>query len=236
MDELNEDERAIVELVRDFVNREVKPVVRELEHANTYPEKLIEQMKQLGVFGLAIPQPWGDSPVSTPCYALITEELARGWMSLAGAMGGHTVVAKLILAFGTDEQKAPVPARGWPPVNSGRPWPSPSPAAARTCRPCGPSARRDGDSYVVNGSKTWITNARRSQLVALLCKTDPARRPAHAGISILLAEHGPWLHRVPRPAQARLQGRRELRDQPSTTSGCRLRRCSASARARASRR
>jgi len=105
MDELNEDERAIVELVRVFVNREVKPVVRELEHGNTYPEKLIEQMEHLGVFGLAIPEPWGEALVSTPCYALITEELARGWMSLAGAMGGHTVVAKLILAYGTQEQK-----------------------------------------------------------------------------------------------------------------------------------
>ena len=77
MDELNEDERAMVELVRDFVNRDVRPVVRELEHANTYPEKLIEQMKQLGVFGLAIPEPWGDAQVSTSCYALITEQLAR---------------------------------------------------------------------------------------------------------------------------------------------------------------
>ena len=105
MDELNEDEQAMVQLVRDFVNREVKPVVRELEHANTYPDKLIEQMKQLGIFGLAIPEPWGDAQVSTSCYALITEELARGWMSLAGAMGGHTVVAKLILAFGTQEQQ-----------------------------------------------------------------------------------------------------------------------------------
>jgi alkylation response protein AidB-like acyl-CoA dehydrogenase len=98
--ELNTDERAIVELVRDFVNREVKPVARELEHANTYPETLIGQMKQLGVFGLTIPEPWGDSQVSTACYALVTEELARGWMSLAGAMGGHTVVAKLLLTFG----------------------------------------------------------------------------------------------------------------------------------------
>ena len=105
IDELNEDERAMVELVRDFVNREVRPVVRDLEHANTYPDKLIEQMKQLGIYGLAIPEPWGDAQVSTPCYARITEELSRGWMSLAGAMGGHTVVAKLLLAYGTDEQK-----------------------------------------------------------------------------------------------------------------------------------
>src|SRR3954466_14598534 len=105
MDDLNEDETAIVQLVREFVDREVRPVAQELDHSNTYPEKLIEQMKQLGIFGLAVPEPWGEAQVSTPCYAAVTEELARGWMSLAGAMGGHTVVAKLLLAYGTQEQK-----------------------------------------------------------------------------------------------------------------------------------
>ena len=190
MDELNQDERAMVELVRDFVNRDVRPVVRELEHANTYPEKLIEQMKQLGVFGLAIPEPWGDAQVSTSCYALITEQLARGWMSLAGAMGGHTVVAKLLLAFGTEEQKrAYLPRMATGELRATMALTEPGGGsdlqAIRT------AARRDGACYVINGSKTWITNARRSGLVALLCKTDPAARPAHAGISIILAEPGP---------------------------------------------
>jgi alkylation response protein AidB-like acyl-CoA dehydrogenase len=90
---LTQDERDVIATVKDFVDRDVRPVVRELEHANEYPEQLIEQMKQLGIFGLAIPHPYGDVQVSMPCYALVTEELARGWMSLAGAMGGHTVVA-----------------------------------------------------------------------------------------------------------------------------------------------
>jgi alkylation response protein AidB-like acyl-CoA dehydrogenase len=189
MQELTEDEAAIVALVREFVDRDVKPVVRDLEHADTYPEELIERMKQLGVFGLAIPSPWGDAAVSTPCYATVTEELARGWMSLAGAMGGHTVVAKLLLAYGTDEQKD----RWLPRMATGEVR-----AAMALTEPGGGSdlqamrttARRDGDGYVVNGSKMWITNARRSQLVALLCKTDPAADPPHRGISILLAEHG----------------------------------------------
>ena len=110
MPELSTEERDIVELVRDFVDREVRPAARELEHANTYPEKLIGQMKQLGIFGMAIPPPWGEAQVSTPCYALVTEELSRGWMSLAGAMGGHTVVAKLIAGYGTGRAEGPLPA------------------------------------------------------------------------------------------------------------------------------
>ncbi|WP_271214972.1 acyl-CoA dehydrogenase family protein, partial [Pseudonocardia halophobica] len=99
MSTLSSEERYVVDTVREFVEREVKPVVQQLEHANEYPEKIIEQMKELGIYGLAIPEPWGEAPVSMPCYALVTAELARGWMSLAGAMGGHTVVAKLLLAF-----------------------------------------------------------------------------------------------------------------------------------------
>ena len=234
MDELNEDERAMVGLVRDFVNREVRPVVRELEHANTYPDKLIEQMKQLGIFGLAIPEPWGDAQVSTSCYALITEELARGWMSLAGAMGGHTVVAKLLLTYGTEEQKrAYLPRMATGELRATMALTEPGGGsdlqAIRTV------ARRDGASYVINGSKTWITNARRSGLVALLCKTDPTARPRTP------ASASSWPNRVrgsPRPATCPSSATRASRaaSSPSPTSGSPARRCWASARARGSRR
>ena len=190
MDGLTQEEAAIVSLAGEFVDREVKPVARELEHANTYPGKLIDQMKEMGIFGLAIPEPWGESQVSAQCYAAVTEELARGWMSLAGAMGGHTVVAKLLVAYGTREQQdAYLPRMATGEVRATMALTEPGGGsdlqAMRT------TARRDGDQYVVNGAKTWITNARRSQLVALLCKTDPAIRPASKGISILLAGHGP---------------------------------------------
>jgi alkylation response protein AidB-like acyl-CoA dehydrogenase len=189
---LAEEEAAIVQAVRDFVDREVRPVVRELEHANTYPDKLIEQMKAMGIFGLNIPPPYGEAPVSTECYALVTEELARGWMSLAGAFGGHTVVAKLLLGYGTEEQKR----RYLPRMATGE-----LRAAMALTEPGGGSdlqamtttARRDGDAYLVSGSKTWISNARRAGMIALLCKTDPAAEPAHKGISILLVEKGPGL-------------------------------------------
>ncbi|WP_405508581.1 acyl-CoA dehydrogenase family protein [Streptomyces purpurascens] len=204
LDILSEDERFVVRTVRDFVDKEVKPVVRELEHSDTYPEALIEQMKSLGIFGLAVPEEYGGTPVSTSCYVLITEELARGWMSLAGAMGGHTVVAKLLLHHGTEEQKR----RYLPRMATGEVR-----ATMALTEPGGGSdlqalrtvARKDdggtsrsseaesGGGYLVNGSKTWITNSRRSGLIALLCKTDPEATPAHQGISILLVEHGPGL-------------------------------------------
>ncbi|CAM5318634.1 acyl-CoA dehydrogenase family protein [Streptomyces canus] len=192
LDILSDDERLVVRTVREFVDKDVRPVVRELEHSDTYPERLIERMKGLGIYGLAIPEEYGGNPVSTPCFVLVTEELARGWMSLAGAMGGHTVVAKLLLHFGTEEQKR----RCLPRMATGE-----LRATMALTEPNGGSdlqsittvARREGDEYVVDGAKTWITNSRRSGLIALLCKTDPTADPRHTGISVLLAEHGPGL-------------------------------------------
>jgi hypothetical protein len=189
---VNAEERAVVETVRDFVDREVRPVARELEHADRYPETLIEGMKRLGVFGLAIGEEYGGSAVSTPCYVGVTEELARGWMSLAGAMGGHTVVSKLLTVFGTEEQKE----RYLSQMATGdirATMALTEPGGGSDLQAMTTTARRDGDHYVVDGAKTWITNARRSGLIALLCKTDPAATPKHRGMSILLVEHGPGL-------------------------------------------
>ncbi len=189
---LTEEEAFLVSTVRDFIDRDVRPTVRDVEHANEYPTRWIETMKQIGIFGLAVPEEYGGSPVSMPCYAQVTEELARGWMSLAGAMGGHTVVAKLIMSYGTDAQKAQyLPAMATGTMR----------AAMALTEAAGGSdmqaittvARQDGDDLVINGAKTWITNARHSGLLAVLVKTDPDAKPRHTGISIVLAEPGPGL-------------------------------------------
>ncbi|MEC9325991.1 MAG: acyl-CoA dehydrogenase family protein [Actinomycetota bacterium] len=187
-DGLTDEEVMLVDTVRAFVDRDVKPGVRDIEHANTYPEAWIEQMKQLGIYGLAVPEEYGGTPVSTRCYVHVTQELARGWMSLAGAMGGHTVVAKLLALFGTDAQKQ----RYLPALATGD-----TRATMALTEPGGGSdlqnmvtaARRDGDDLLINGAKTWISNARRSGLIALLCKTDPHATPRHTGISIVLVQN-----------------------------------------------
>ena len=184
---LNEEETLLVDTVRAFVDREVKPAVRDVEHANTYPEAWIEQMKRIGVYGLAISERYGGAPVSMPCYVEVTEQLARGWMSLAGAMGGHTVVAKLLEHFGTDAQRQiylPRMATGELRATMALT----EPGGGSDLQNMGCVARPDGDDLVITGSKTWISNARRSGLIALLCKTDPQATPRHAGISVVLVE------------------------------------------------
>jgi len=189
---ITEEEILLVETVRAFIDRDVKPTVREVEHANSYPEAWIEQMKRIGIYGLAVPESYGGSPVSTRCYVEVTQELSRGWMSLAGAMGGHTVVAKLLALFGTEEQKRqylPVLATGEMRATMALT----EPGGGSDLQNIKTTALADGGELVINGSKTWISNARRSGLIALLCKTDPAAKPAHKGISVVLAEHGEGL-------------------------------------------
>lgn len=189
---LTDEEVMLVATVRAFIDRDVKPTVRDVEHANAYPEAWIEQMKQIGIYGLAIPEAYGGSPVSTSCYVEVTQELSRGWMSLAGAMGGHTVVAKLIGMFGTEEQKqAYLPRMATGELRATMALTEPG--GGSDLQAMSTIARRDGTDLVINGAKTWISNARRSGLIALLCKTDPAAEPRHKGISVVLVEHGPGL-------------------------------------------
>ena len=189
---MTDEETMLVETVRAFIDRDVKPTVRDVEHANEYPEAWIEQMKRIGIYGLAIPESYGGSPVSTRCYVLVTQELSRGWMSLAGAMGGHTVVAKLLELFGTEEQKRKyLPAMATGDVRAAMALTEPG--GGSDLQNMKTTALAEGAELVINGSKTWISNARRSGLIALLCKTDPAAKPAHKGISVVLVEHGDGL-------------------------------------------
>ena len=186
---LSEEEQMLVDTVRAFIDRDVKPTVNEVEHANEYPHDWIEAMKEMGIYGLAVPEEYDGLPISMPAYVAVTEELARGWMSLSGAMGGHTVVAKLLTMYGTEEQKSTyLPRMAIGELRATMALTEPS--GGSDLQAISTTAREDGDDLVINGSKTWISNARRSGLIALLVKTDPAAKPAHTGMSIVLVEPG----------------------------------------------
>jgi alkylation response protein AidB-like acyl-CoA dehydrogenase len=182
----------MIALVREFVDERVRPEVREFESTDTYPHGFIEQMKKLGFFGLLVPAEFGGVDVSMAAFARVTEEIARGWMSLAGAVGGHSVISYLLRTFGTDAQQR----RYLPALASGE-----TRATMALTEPSGGSdlqamrtfATPDGDAWVINGTKTWISNAAHSGLIGLLCRTDRDATPAHRGMSVLLVEPGPGL-------------------------------------------
>lgn len=188
--ELDDFQKDILKIVRDFVDREVIPVADEMEHRDEYPEKIVEQMKEMGLFGVTIPEEYGGLGQSLTLYALIGVELSRAWMSLSGIMNTHFMTGYLIKKHGTDEQKQkylPMLATGE--VRAALSMSEPgagSDVAAIACK-----AIKDGDSYVVDGQKMWVTNGMRSGIVTLLCKTDPTTENPRKGMSLLLVEKTP---------------------------------------------
>ncbi|HEX9377917.1 MAG TPA: acyl-CoA dehydrogenase family protein [Actinomycetota bacterium] len=185
--ELTDEQREIVSTVRDFVEREVIPVADELEHRDEFPEKIVEHMKELGLFGLTVPEEYGGAGLDLMTYALVGVELSRGWMSLSGIMNTHFMAIYLLKKQGSDEQKE----RWLPRMATGELRAALSmsePGAGSDVQAIQCRAVRDGDSYVVNGTKMWVTNGLRAGLVVLLCKTDPEADPPYKGMSVLMVE------------------------------------------------
>ena len=187
---LNDVQRDILATVHDFVEKEILPVATGLEHADEYPEKIVEGMKHLGLFGLTIPEEYGGLGESLLTYALVVEEIARGWMSVSGIINTHFIVAHMIARHGTDEQKdyylpkmAAGEVRGA--FSMSEPGLGSDVAAIRT------RAVRDGTDYVINGQKMWLTNGATSSLVALLCRTDEGDAVPHRNLTTFLIEKEP---------------------------------------------
>src|SRR5947208_10099706 len=174
--ELDEDQRAIVQTVRDFVEKEVMPAADELEHKDEYPTEIVKGMKELGLFGLTVPEEYGGAGLDLLTYALAGVELSRGWMSLSGILNTHFMAVHLLKKHGSDEQKQKwLPRMATGELRAALSMSEPgagSDVQSIQCR-----AVRDGDHYVVNGQKMWVTNGRRAGLVVLLCKTDPQADP-----------------------------------------------------------
>jgi alkylation response protein AidB-like acyl-CoA dehydrogenase len=192
MSSLTPDEQDMVRLVADFVDERVRPRVRKFEADDIYPTELIEEMKKLGFFGLLVPAEHGGVDVSTACFARVTEELARGWMSLAGAIGGHSVISYLVRHFGTpQQQESYLPRMADGSLRATMALTEPS--GGSDLQGMRTFADTDGDELVITGSKTWISNAQHAGLIGLLCVTDRSASPAHRGMSVVLVEPGDGL-------------------------------------------
>ncbi|TMC48345.1 MAG: acyl-CoA dehydrogenase [Chloroflexi bacterium] len=186
-DTLTTEQREIVAMVRDFVEREIIPVEHDLEHDDIYPEDIVRKMKELGFFGFAISEQWGGAGLNYETYARVCEEIARGWMSITGVINTHFLVSYLIETFGTDEQKQ----RFLPKLATGEHhggYSMSEPGCGSDVQAIRTRAIRDDGEYVINGTKMWATNGEHATVVATLVKTDPDAKPAYRGMSCILAE------------------------------------------------
>ena len=180
----------LLDAVEKWLARDVRPHVLRLEHADEYPHEMVEQMKELGLFGATIPVEYGGLGLSATTYAKIVEKIAETWMSLSGIFNSHLIMAACVTRMGTEEQKAhwlPLFASGE--IRGGLALTEPD--CGTDLQAIRTKARRDGDHYVINGTKTWISNGIQGSCFALLVKTDPEAQPRHRGMSMFLAPKGP---------------------------------------------
>ncbi len=185
--QLTDEQRMFREMLRSFVEKEIVPVASEWEHAGRYPTEIVDSMKKMGLFGITVPEQYGGLDVDKVSFALVFEEISRGWMGIAGILGSHSLSCWMIAKHGTQEQKQ----RFLPELASGQRRTGvglTEPGAGTDLQGIRTTARREGDTYVVNGTKTWITNARHADPLPVLVKTDPAASPAHRGMSVLLVD------------------------------------------------
>src|SRR5207248_4513098 len=184
---LTEVQSEILSTVRTFVDKEIIPHAQEMEHSDTYPADIVVGMKEMGLFGITIPEEYGGLGESLLTYALVVEEIARGWMSVSGVINTHFIVAHMISRHGTPEQKqkylpkmAAGETRGS--FSMSEPDLGSDVAAIKT------RARRDGEDYVIDGSKMWLTNGGSSNLSALLVRTDEGAEKPHQNLTAFLVE------------------------------------------------
>ena len=184
------EEVMILDSVDRFLERDVRPVARDLEASDTYPQSIVDRMVELGLFGATIAPEYGGLGLSASTYATIIERICTVWMSVSGIVNSHLIMAAAVQRFGTDEQKQSyLPRFASGELRGG---------IALTEPDCGTDlqairtrAVRDADDYVVNGAKTWISNSAEGGILAVLVKTDPKAEPAHRGMSLILIEKGP---------------------------------------------
>ncbi|MBK6662770.1 MAG: acyl-CoA dehydrogenase family protein [Thermoflexaceae bacterium] len=180
--------RDVVNNVGVWVEKEVRPNASEFEHADAFPEPLLKGMSDMGLFGIKIPEQYGGLDLTFECYAGVCMELARGWMSLAGIINTHVLVGYAINEYGTEAQKNEyLPKLVEPEMRCALSITEPD--AGSDAQAIRTTARRDGDDYVINGQKMWVTNGHRAGVYLVMTKTDPAAEPRHKGITAFLVPH-----------------------------------------------
>ena len=202
---LPEQDRLILDSLERFLERDVRPHVREFEDPDIYPQAMVDAMAEMGLFGITIPSEYGGLGLSCLTYARITETVSRTWMSLSGVFSSHLIMAEAIRRFGTEAQRDKwLPKFATGELRGGISLTEPD--AGTDLQAITTRAVRDGDTYVVNGAKMWATNSHYGDILAVLVKTDPEAEPRHTGISLLLIEQG--TPGFPRPKKLRKLGYR----------------------------
>ena len=193
---LSHEQQEIVATIRDFVDRDVAPNVSRYDHADEFPEPLVDTMRELGLFGITIPEEYGGLGLDLTTYALVIKELSRGWISLSGVLNTHFMVSYMILTAGTDEQRREfLPRLAAGDVRGA--FSMTEPHAGSDVQAIRTRARRDGDEYVIDGQKMWVTNGLRAGIVMLLAVTDPDARPRHRGTTAFIVVKEPGRAQMP---------------------------------------
>src|SRR3712207_4166454 len=179
--ERTDEQKAILEMVRRFVDEQILPQAEHYDARDEFPAPIVDQMKELGLFGVTIPDEYGGMGLDLTTYAMIVEELSRGWISISGIVNTHFIGSYLLMKFGTDEQKE----KSLPRMATGEiraAFSLSEPGLGSDVQAISTRGKKDGDDWVINGQKMWVTNGLRSGVVFLLAKTDPDADPPHRGM------------------------------------------------------
>ena len=185
-----DEQKAITEMVRQFADEQILPNAEHYDHEDSFPEPIVEQMKELGLFGTTIPEEYGGMGLDLTTYAMIVEELSRGWISISGIVNTHFIGSYLLMKFGSKEQKQ----KYLPKMATGdlrAAFSLSEPELGSDVQAIKTAAKKDGDAYVINGQKMWVTNGLRAGLVFVLVKTDPDADPRYKGMTCFIAEKEP---------------------------------------------
>jgi alkylation response protein AidB-like acyl-CoA dehydrogenase len=186
-----DEQKAITEMVRQFTDEQILPNAEHYDHEDSFPEPIVEQMKELGLFGITIPEEYGGLGLDLTTYTMVVEELSRGWISISGVINTHFIGTYLLLKFGTEEQKQ----KYLPQMATGElraAFSLSEPELGSDVQAIKTAAKKvDGDAYEINGQKMWVTNGLRSGIVFTLVKTDPEADPRHRGMTCFICEKEP---------------------------------------------